>query len=40
MTGKAQFAKARLGGRPLQHPLRSLDMHALDHLIPKRSAPP
>ena len=33
MTGKARFAKGRLAGRAFQHPLRRLDMHALDHLI-------
>src|SRR3954467_2380443 len=33
MTAVERFAKRRLAGRPRQHPLRRLEMHALDHLI-------
>ena len=33
MTGGSRFAKGSLGARAGDQPVRSLDMHALDHLV-------
>src|SRR5689334_15015242 len=35
MTGQARFAKGRLVSCAFQHPLRGLDVHPFDHLIPE-----